>query len=243
MAILSPLPLFIAVAIWAIGRLVQQKTSIGITNDSPPPDRRPLWIAAVPMFALVLVPMIIIAFSAVVQSALIPRYAISAALPLAAFVALLAKNRSATLLFLMALALSGFSVLELHSVASSRAGDLKQLADWRDETAADPAGLPIIFADRADATRLAAFAPDLAPRISIFDQRQTDISLRDFRTYELEMTGKVANFYPTPPLILPEQLAKLGQFHLIVSDPADMQNILLELPLKHDGKTIYEPLK
>jgi hypothetical protein len=237
MDVLCALPLLIAVVVWAIGRLMQR------TTVSPAPvDARGRRAASFPMLSLILVPLVIIAFSAVRQSALIPRYAIAAALVLAPLVALLAENRSGVLLFFMAVLLSGLTVLDLHGVSATHAGDLRILTDRRNEMESEQPPLPMVFADRADATTLRAFAPDLLPRISILDQREPGFVLGDFRTYEIEMVGKVAPYYPIAPLITPAQLAGMGRFHL-VGIPSDMQTILLEVPMRYVGGDVYEAVK
>jgi uncharacterized membrane protein len=236
LGVLCPLPLLIALAIWAMGKLLGCKSRT-MSEVNLPRQR----FATVPLLFIALVPAIIIAFSATVQSALIPRYAVASGLVLAGFVALLAQNRSATLLVLLAIALSGYSVLELHSASASRAGDMVQLVSQRDELIGETPPLPIAFADRAGATQLQFFAPDLLPRISLIDQRQPGVDLRNFRLYEIEMVGKVSPYYTTPPLVTPAQLAAMGRFHLIANSD-DMKTLLLELPLRHISGDIYEPI-
>lgn len=235
--ILCPVALVIAVAIWSIGR-VMRSASLPATSV----DRRRLRTASVLMLSLVAVPLVIVAFSAVVQSALISRYAIAATLSLAPFVAMLAENQSRRLLFLLAILLSGFTVMELHTVAGSRSSALQTLTDRRDELQNEQPPLPIVFADRADATALQTFAPDLFSRMSIADQRQPGVVLGNFRVYEIEMVGKLAAFYPTPPLVTPDQMRGMGRFHLIAL-PQDMQNLMLEVPMRQVGTDVYESVK
>jgi hypothetical protein len=235
--VLSPMPLLIVVSVWAISQLMRNTTVLSKSTD-----RQSFRAATVPMLSLLAVPLIIIAFSAVVQPALINRYAIAAALVLAPLAAMLGQNVSGRLLLLTALLLSGFTVLELHGVASKHASALRILTDRRDELGHEEPPLPIVFADRSDATELQTFAPDLLPRMFIVDLRQPGIVLRDFRTYETEMVEKVSPFYPFPPLITPRQMAALGKFHLVVPQE-DAQNLLLELPMQKVGGSVYEAVK
>jgi Na+-transporting methylmalonyl-CoA/oxaloacetate decarboxylase gamma subunit len=235
--VLCPLSLLIAVLIWAIGKLIERSRPM-----EEPIDRLSIRVATVPMLSLILVPLIIVAFSAVVQSALIPRYAIATVLSVGALVALLAQNRSGPLLFLLAIGLSGYTAMELRSVAGSRLGDLNILTTERNEMEGEQPPLPIVFANRADAAQLQAFAPDLASRIMLIDERQPGVELRNFRTYEIEMGTKVAAFYPMPPLLTPDQLKAMGRFHLM-APTEDWQSLLLEVPMKHVSGDVYEPLK
>ncbi len=231
--VLCPLALILVAVTWSLGRLAwKDGTPLRATAERP---RR--WLAAGPMLMLILVPAIIIAFSATVQSALIPRYAIAAALIMAPITALMIENRSGLLPLLLALVLSGFTVLELHSVSASRAGNQKLIDDQSAELAADT--MPMVFADRADAARLQHAHPDLLPRLFIADERAPGIDLTNFRTYELEMTEKVSPFYPSVPLQTAEQLTTLGRFHLIAANP-DLANILLALPLHRVSGDVYE---
>jgi hypothetical protein len=155
---------------------------------------------------------------------------------------MLSQNTSRRALFITAILLSGLTVMELHGVASRRAIALRTLTDRSNELENEQPALPIVFADRADATELQRFSPDLLSRMSIVDQREPGVVLRDFRRYEIEMVGKVAAFYPTPPLITPAQMAVVGRFHLI-AQPDDRANLLLELPMRHVGGDVYESLK
>jgi len=235
--VLCSLPLAMVLAIWAIGQM-RRRISSPVTSA----DRQNLRAACVPMLCLIAVPLVIVAFSAMVQSALISRYAIAASLSLAPLVAMLSQNTSRRALFITAILLSGLTVMELHGVASRRAIALRTLTDRSNELENEQPALPIVFADRADATELQRFSPDLLSRMSIVDQREPGVVLRDFRRYEIEMVGKVAAFYPTPPLITPAQMAVVGRFHLI-AQPDDRANLLLELPMRHVGGDVYESLK
>jgi hypothetical protein len=235
--VLCSLPLVIVLAIWAIGQM-RRRVSSPVTSA----DRQNLRAACIPMLCLIAVPLVVVAFSAMVQSALISRYAIAASLSLAPLVAMLSQNTSRRALFITAILLSGLTVMELHGVASRRAIALRTLTDRSNELENEQPALPIVFADRADATELQRFSPDLLSRMSIVDQREPGVVLRDFRRYEIEMVGKVAAFYPTPPLITPAQMAVVGRFHLI-AQPDDRANLLLELPMRHVGGDVYESLK
>jgi hypothetical protein len=231
---LCALPLLLALGIWAISRLLPKST------DSVQSDRKAVRSAALPLLSLVAVPLVIVVFSAVVQSALIPRYAISATLVVGAVVALLGENLSRSLLVLLALLLSGFAVLQIHSVTGGRIGDIHDLSGWRDELLADH--LPIVFADRADAVRFVAFDPDLASRVQLVDQRQPGVTLKPFRSYEIAMIIKMNPIYALPPLITRAQLGSTGPFHFI-GQPFDLATLALEEPLHHLDGDVYENVK
>jgi hypothetical protein len=232
---LCAVPLLLVVAVWTIGKLIQDPAA-----PADPIDRKTVRAATLPVLSLVAVPLVIIAFSAVVQSALIDRYAISAALVLAPVVALLGQSLSRTMLLVLAIFLSGFTVLQLHSVTSTRAGDLGELTAYRDEMLSD--NLPIVFADRADAVRLAAFDPDLFPRIQLVDQREAGVTLSNFRRYEIDMIGKMNAIYPLPALVTPAQMGGGGPFHFYGKD-FDLATVCLEQPMRHVKGDVYEIAK
>jgi hypothetical protein len=232
---LCAVPLLLAVAVWTMGKLIQEPVAA-----ANPADRKIIRAASLPMLSLVVVPLVIIAFSAVVQSALIDRYAISAALVLAPVVALLGQSLSRSMLVLLAVFLSGFAVLQVHSVTSTRAGDLGELTAYRDELLGD--SLPMVFADRADAVRLAAFDPDLFSRIQLVDQRGPGVALSNFRRYEIDMIGKMNAIYPLPPLVTPAQMGAGGPFHFYGKD-FDLATVCLEQPMRHVKGDVYERVK
>jgi hypothetical protein len=226
-AVFYPLAMVIVLAVWWIARLLQKEKS-----EEP----RNLW-PMLPLIALASVPGIIIVFSALVQSALLSRYAITAVLAAAPVAALLANQLHRRPLIVMALGLIGLGFFQLRGESNLHIGMQQALDDQIATLRSD--ALPIIFADRGDACALIVAAPDLTPRVSILDLRQNGIELSRFRLYEIEMVGKVSEFYPMPPLIASQKLQGIGQFHLIAA-PDDLSMLFREVRLKQIGDWLYE---
>jgi hypothetical protein len=231
--VLCTLPLLAAVVAWVIGQLLPP--SIIKTRSA---DRQPLLEAAVPLLAMVLVPIAIIVFSATVQSALRPRYAIAAALILAPITAMLAAPLGRYVLVGVAIALSSLTVMKLHGEASYRETQLQVLTDNRDTLESQSPALPIYLTDRGNATELLNFAPELFPRMHLLDLRKRGIYLTNYRLYETRMIGKVNAFYPLPPLVRVDRLEGVGKFNLIAPNE-DMLTLLQEQPLDHIDGMVY----
>ncbi|HEX4123256.1 MAG TPA: glycosyltransferase family 39 protein [Tepidisphaeraceae bacterium] len=235
--VLCTLPLLVAVAAWVIGQLIR---STG--NDRRIEDRPALLAATVPMLAMALVPVTIVIFSAMVQSALRPRYAIAAALVLGPVAAMLGARLGRYVLVGLAVALSGLAVMKLHGVESLRQTQLDTLTYRRDAVENQDPALPIYLTDRGQATELLTFAPELFPRMHLLDMREPGIALDNYRLFETETIGKVSPYYPLPPLVPAAHLQEIGKFDLIAPED-DLPALLLEVPMVHREGLVYEAVK
>jgi hypothetical protein len=234
--VLCTLPLLAAVAAWVIGQLLPRPAV-----EAGSVDRQARLAAAVPLLAMALVPIAIVVFSATVQSALRPRYAIAAALILAPVTAMLAAPLGRYGFISLAIVLSGLTVMRLHGEANSRQSQLQVLSSRRDALESQSPALPIFLTDRGSATELIAFAPELFPRMHLLDMRQPGVELSNYRLYETEMVGKVDAFYRLPPLVAVSQLKTFGNFNLIAPSD-DLPTLLLEQPLYHVDAMVYRAI-
>ena len=226
--VLCPLALFVVAAAWVINQLMRRAKHAGEL------DRQ----MALPLFSLAFVPLIIVIFSATVQSALRSRYAIPATLALAPLAAMIASRIDKRMIIAMIFVLGGVSVLELHGNANRRGALAARLSVERRMLAG---GSNVLFAARSDAVELQQFAPDLAEQIAVLDVTGSGAVVRDFRRYENDMLRKTAEWYPTPPLVFSENLAALplGSHDLLVSPTEDLPAILEHHALVHIADDIY----
>jgi hypothetical protein len=231
-----PLPMAIVLGVWTVNRL-WKSNSPALPPDGKSRDFRNL----APLVALAAVPIAIVVFSALVQSALRSRYAIAASLCVAPVAALTTVSLPRSWLLITALMLTALGFSQMRGEANLRASMGRDLADRVARYRSENPPLPIIFVDRGEAFNLLGTAPDLAARVSIADQRQPGIPLRGFRIYESEMIEKLARFYPAPPRVTLTQIRAMGRFHLI-APVEDLAVFLQELPLRHVSDTIYEPI-
>jgi hypothetical protein len=199
--------------------------------------------AMIPMMSLAAVPLFILLFSMLVQSALRPRYAIVATFAIAPAAAMLASTLRPRMLVGVAVPLVIMTFMQIFGTA--RMHDQVQRITAGEALLArrDAPNVPIIFADRGDAIELADLAPDLVSRIVIVDERRTPaVQLSDHRRYDLEMMKKASAFYPTPPLITPHDLLNFDRVR-IVADNDDLSRLLLEIPMRHVHDNLFQPIQ
>ena len=232
-----PLPMLILLAGWSAGQLLRQ------TTHSAPYQWAGRMRATVPLMSLAAVPVIILLFSALVQSALRPRYAVVATFAIAPVAAMLAASLRPRMLCAIALPLLVMGFMQIFGTARMHAEVQKITTAQSVAARQDAPSVPIVFADRGDAIELAEVAPDLFSRIVLIDERgNSAVQMSSQRRYELEMTDKARKYYPTPPLIPARQLYDFKQVR-ILGNSDDLSRILLETPMRRVSDNLYEPVR
>ena len=225
--VLCPLALAIVVGAWVISRFMRQgKPRNGF-------DRKTM----LPLFSLVVVPLVIVLFSATVQSALRSRYAIPSTLIFAPLAAMVANSIDRKLVVAMIVLFIGLSVLELHGNSSRRGALMEKL--MREQALIKEAPFKLAFAARSDAVELQQYAPELASKLFIVNENAPDVQARDFRRYETDMVRKTAAWYPIPMLIDEGALSDPRFTYLSVA-AEDLPAIAAQTKIKHVADDVYE---
>jgi len=227
-----PLSLVALLLVWATAHLANRTKP----RDSALPGTAGGRSALAVLLAMVLIPFILVVFSALVQSVLQTRYAVATVLWTAPLAALLSLSLSPRQLLVLGLVLAGLGFAQMF--AWSRYLTQKQTLlretclDLRQEQPA----LPIVFGSSGDGTETLDWAPDLFAR-SYFVQLPPPLT--DRQTWEADTLRKVRRFYPQPASADTERLRALGRFHLL-SNESILPDLLAKIPLHHLNGTIYE---
>ena len=209
---------------------------------APTQTRAAMMRSTLPLLSLALVPLGILIFSALVQSALRPRYALVSTFAILPVAALLASSFRPRVMIAVAVPLAFMGFMQISGTARMHAEVQRINASEAARARLDSPNVPIIFADRGDAMELADLAPDLASRITVVDERRVpEAQLSDRRRYDLEMMRKAREFYPTPQLLTPLQLASFDRIRVVAGND-DLARLLQEIPMRRVGENLFEPV-
>ncbi len=176
------------------------------------------WQPIAGLLGLLLVPFIIAIFSVLDHPAMATRYMSAGLLGVTPLLALLASRSSprglvaaATLIILL-----GVCCVHLFSGYETgwQASEEKMMTVGRDDD------LPIVTFSNHEAYIIYTYAPNLRSRLFIADLRSTDLAKLS-RTMVLDDENAVkwsADYPDLPKLVNPDQLRRMGKFHLLASE-------------------------
>jgi len=221
---------------WSISSLARLTIHLlGYSGEARTPNIGPLQPVA-GLLGLILVPMFLAIFSALVYPAMTIRYMIPGLLGVTALLAVVASNTSPRILVgtAMLLMLLGARNLRVYSAWKLR----WQTAEEQMTKIGQGDQLAIVTFNVHEAYLLYAYAPSLRSRLFIADFRTTHrdkLSRVVLLDYELETKWSTV-YADLPKLANLDQLRRMGKFHLVNSEPpvlADQENRpSISLPLQ-----------
>jgi hypothetical protein len=229
-----PLPLLAVLVAWWASRL------LGHRPFTPPERLR----AIVPLAALIGVPAVIAAYSAVGDSLLVDRYMFATLLAIPALLASAIAETDRRLTTVVALGCLGLSVLLMRANVQRMEIEeqwFQRAADLARQPGADYA---LVFDSRHEAYPTWFAAPDLRARIGFLDLSTVDpATLYPIVRYEQRLHRQTAHVYDLPPTWDLATLRAKGRFRFL-GNPMSLAALRRVLPLREVDPDlhIFEPL-
>ncbi|MBC8106220.1 MAG: glycosyltransferase family 39 protein [Anaerolineae bacterium] len=219
----APSIIFVLLFMW-ITTLLRRAEPVA---DQPNRNLREL----LPISSLLAFPAAIVAFSVIVQPALVLRYLILAVAPLAPMLAYLISRSGRG-----AIALASVGLIAVGAVSIVGRSNLTRGLDREFENVIQlidqqvPADALIVFKRRREMYPVLQIRPDLAPRVAQLDFDDSVLgNVSRMSQYERDMGRKVQLVYPELRTTTTEELARVGKFYVIT--PIDeYRELQLQLP-------------